>query len=436
MLPKFNLIYFILLAAFWTTYSTAKSPWGEKYFPNTTLISHEGEEVKFFDDLIKNKIVAINFIYTSCPDVCPLETAQLTRVQNILGERLGSDIHFYSISIDPEKDSPEILAEYRKRFGAKWSFFTGDKEEIIELRRKLGLYVDGIDTEDNKNNHNVSMIIGNQKTGRWMKRSPFENPYVLADQLGNWLTGWTPVQSSKSYADAPSLRPLTRGEPIFRTRCSSCHSISGVEAPNSIGPDLAGVTKKREQQWLVNWLRAPDKMIADKDPLALALLKKYNNLPMPNLRLNKQEISDLLAFLDQHADTERDIKPEETFVEDKLATMNAWVKFAHADARTNAGYITFFNMNDKPVTIVSASSPEYASVEFHEMSMSNGMMDMKELKLIPIMPAQKVAFVPGGKHLMLNNPIKPLLVGDKVNINLRFADGSQQVLTLIVRAQI
>ena len=167
---------------------SAFARWGANYFPNVPLITHDGETVHFFDDLLKDKVVAVNFIYTHCPDTCPLETAQLVQVQNIMGDRLGKDVHFYSITIDPERDSPEVLAEYRDRFKANWTFLTGKKEDIIKIRRKLGLYIEEI--QDGSNNHNVNMVIGNQKTGRWMKRSPFENPHVLADQIGNWLHGW------------------------------------------------------------------------------------------------------------------------------------------------------------------------------------------------------------------------------------------------------
>ena len=61
------------------------SRWGESYFPNVPLVTHEGKTVRFFDDLVKDKVVVINFIYTRCPDVCPLETAQLAEVRAILG---------------------------------------------------------------------------------------------------------------------------------------------------------------------------------------------------------------------------------------------------------------------------------------------------------------------------------------------------------------
>ena len=114
----------------------ASSPWGANYFPNVELVTQDGETVRFFDDLIKDRIVAINFIYTTCPDSCPLETAQLLQVQKLLGERLGQDIFFYSISIDPEVDTPEVLKEYKERYRARWTFLTGAEADITLLRKK------------------------------------------------------------------------------------------------------------------------------------------------------------------------------------------------------------------------------------------------------------------------------------------------------------
>lgn len=424
---------------------SAESIWGGDYFPNTELITHEGKTVKFFDDLIKDKIVAINFIYTSCPDVCPLETAQLTRVQQIMGDRIGNDVHFYSISIDPENDTPEILTEYRERFGAKWTFLTGDKQKIIGLRRKLGLYVEGADSGPNKNNHNVSMIIGNQKTGRWMTRSPFENPHVLADQLGNWLSGWVSKQEGDDYDTAPELRPLTLGEPIFRTRCSSCHSIDGIEDEDDIGPDLLGVTQRREKQWLIKWLRSPDKMIAKKDPIALALLKKYNNLPMPNLRLNEQEVIELITFMDELHDpnavtltslvSQLKIYRQSKLVElpvsvDVVAVMNAWVREAHPKATTNAGFMTLINVSDKSVQLKAASSPDFGLIEFHEMKIEDGMMQMNQLKELKIESGTPLKFESGGKHLMLKHRNRSLQDGDQTEITLEFRGGATQTISL------
>lgn len=279
--------------------------WGGDYFPNVTLVSHEGRQVKFFDDLIKGKVVMINFIFTSCPDVCPLETARLREVQKLLGDRVGKDVFMYSITIDPKVDTPEVLKVYREKYQAApgWTFFTGKPEEIILLRKKLGMYGKEDEAGD-LSTHNLSLILGNQTTGKWMKASPFENPYILATQVGSWLHNWKlPPKPTQEYQDAPNVRHISRGESLFRTRCAACHSIGAgnimASAKQPIGPDLLGVTRNRDRAWLQRWLAEPDKMLAEQDPLALSLLAVYNNVPMPNLRLNQVEIEALLEYLEQ-----------------------------------------------------------------------------------------------------------------------------------------
>ena len=163
------------------------SPWGDAYFPNVELTNQNGQKVHFYDDLLKNKVVAINFIYTHCGDSCPAETASLRQVHRLLADRMGQDIFFYSISIDPEHDKPQVLKEYANRFkiGAGWSFLTGTKNDTTLLRKKLGLYRE--DIEKNKlKEHNINFIIGNEATGQWLKKTPFDEPKSLA-----WLLGYT-----------------------------------------------------------------------------------------------------------------------------------------------------------------------------------------------------------------------------------------------------
>lgn len=138
-------VVMVVVAAFIfaATPATADSTrWGAGYFPNITLTTQDGAPVKFYDDLVQGKIVAINLIYTTCKYACPLETARLTQVARLLGERMGRDIFFYSISIDPEHDTPEVLKAYAEKYqvGAGWSFLTGKKTEIEALSKKLGLY--------------------------------------------------------------------------------------------------------------------------------------------------------------------------------------------------------------------------------------------------------------------------------------------------------
>jgi protein SCO1/2 len=277
--------------------------WGADYFPDVALVSHEGKTVRFFSDLIKDKVVAINFIYTSCPDTCALETARLREVQEILGDRVGRDVFLYSISIDPKHDTPAVLKRYAEKFevGAGWLFLTGNEADITLIRKKFGLYSEDSEGEKLKE-HQLNHIIGNQKTGQWMKSSPHQNPYVLATQLGSWLHNWKlPPDKKRDYADAPKLRKMSKGESLFRTRCSSCHTIGPPQVKSGkrpIGPDLAGVTRKRDRAWLTRWLAEPDKMLAEKDPLAMALLAQWQDIPMPNLKLSPVDIEELLSHIE------------------------------------------------------------------------------------------------------------------------------------------
>ena len=288
------------------------TPWGGDYFPNTLLTNQDGRQMRFFDDMIKGKVVVINFIFTSCSDSCPLETARLRQVQKLLGERVGKDIFFYSISIDPLSDTPQVLKAYAQRFkaGPGWQFLTGEFDAVTELRHKLGLFIEGVDNGRTKD-HNLSLIIGNQQTGRWMKASPFEKPWILADQLATTLQNWKQPSLEQSYADAPEIRPPSNGEELFRTRCASCHSL-GLEdgqgiGMRSIGPDLIGVTRQRDPVWLSRWIREPDRMLVQKDPVAMALFEQYGKIPMPNLRLDENAAQAIMDFLQEETDRQQSL---------------------------------------------------------------------------------------------------------------------------------
>jgi copper(I)-binding protein/cytochrome c2 len=342
-----------------------------------------------------------------------------------------------------------VLAEYRKRFNANWTFLTGKKEDIIEIRKKLGLYIPEI--QDGSNNHNVSMMIGNQKTGRWMKRTPFENPYVLADQLGNWLTGWKKKQHRVGdYANAPELRNVSRGEQIFRTRCASCHSVTGKELAGALGPDLIGVSQRREKRWLYDWLKAPDQMLNKKDPIAMAMYEQYNKLAMPNMRLNKEEADALLAYIDDETQrvqgslepivAEKPVTAAFTVSQEKpsgdvVAIMNSWVREAHAAATVNAGYMTLVNASSEEVTLVKVESAAYENIEVHEMVVVDGLMEMREVTGMTIPANGQINFEPGGKHLMLMGPKEHLKTGQKVDMTLVFKSGKKQTVSIQVAAK-
>src|SRR5574341_1952006 len=111
-------------------------------FVNVALTTHEGKEVRFYDDLIKGRTVLLNFFYTHCvgENLCPMATANLVKVQKLLGKQVGRDVFMYSITLDPEHDTPKVLRKYARGFGVKpgWLFLTGQREDIEALRRSLG----------------------------------------------------------------------------------------------------------------------------------------------------------------------------------------------------------------------------------------------------------------------------------------------------------
>lgn len=286
------------------------SRWGADFFPNLPLVTHQGQTVRFYDDLIKDKIVMINFMYASCEESCSLATAQLSRVQNILGDRVGKDVFMYSITIDPEHDTPQVLQQHVEKFNVKpgWTFLTGRAEDIMYLRYKLGFHFEGI--RDDIKDHNGAVLMGNQTSGQWMKRSPMDNPYFLAEQFGSWISSWKlPSQySSNQYSDAPELQIPTMGENLFRSRCTACHTIGGEvrtvggegieKNRRALGPDLFGITQKRERRWLVDWLKDPAGMLAENDPIATRLYAQYNNVMMPNFHLSQIEVDALIEYME------------------------------------------------------------------------------------------------------------------------------------------
>lgn len=275
--------------------------WGAGYFPNVDLVTQDGARVRFYDDLLKGKSVAINVIFTDCKDVCPLETAMLARLHGILGERMGKDIWFYSISIDPERDTPATLKAYAEKFHAPqrgWLFLTGKPQDIKLITRKLGLL--RARDSNSRDGHGSLLLVGNEPTAQWQRNSALDDPPFLAARIAGFL-GWRETKPEKSYAEA---RPLDfdAGQYVFQSRCTACHSIGKGDR---IGPDLRDVSVRRERTWLVRYIRVPDEMLAAGDPIATTLFKKYKEVRMPNLRLAREEAEAVLSYIDARSKSAR-----------------------------------------------------------------------------------------------------------------------------------
>ncbi len=269
--------------------------WGANYFPNVPLTTQDGRKVRFYDDLIKGKIVAVNFIYTSCKFACPLETARLAQVQRLLGDRMGRDVFFYSITIDPDYDTPAVLKEYAAKFdaGPGWLFLTGKQDDIDLLNRKLGLYSEP--NPSNPDGHTPHLLVGNEVTGQWIRNSGVDDPRFLATTIGTWLNSWrTASAPTRSYADAPKIE-FAAGEYFFTKHCAACHTIGDGDR---IGPDLAGVTARRDGAWLTRFISEPDAMRASGDPTAKALSAKYKPAIMPRLGVEEVDVAQILGYID------------------------------------------------------------------------------------------------------------------------------------------
>jgi len=141
----------------------------ERYFPNVILRTHQNKKVRFYDDLLKDRIVTINFMYSLCEGVCPGITANLLKVQKLLGDRMGRDIFMYSITLKPEHDTPKVLKQYAKMHavGPGWLFLTGQPEDIELLRRKLGFTDPDPARDKDKSNHIGNVRYGNEALQLW-----------------------------------------------------------------------------------------------------------------------------------------------------------------------------------------------------------------------------------------------------------------------------
>jgi protein SCO1/2 len=138
-------------------------------------------------------------------------------------------------------------------------------------------------------------MIGNEPTGQWMRNSAVDNPRFLATTMINFLGLRKSSAPVHSYADAHLVGNIHQAEYLFHARCTACHTIGGGPG---VGPDLAGVTKKRDRAWLARFIIDPDAVFAAGDPIAKEMLAKYHNVRMPVLYVSPQLVPDLLAYID------------------------------------------------------------------------------------------------------------------------------------------
>jgi protein SCO1/2 len=280
--------------------------WSQGYLPNAPVVTQHGQSLKFYDDVLKGKIAVISFIYTSCRDICPVVTARLSQLEDKLGDVVGRDIFFVSISIDPMNDTPEKLKEYADAFqtGPGWSFLTGKTEDMQAIRYKLG------ERSAKLTDHRNEVLLFNDSTGEWERASAFGDLNVLAMTVRAMDPAWR-AQMGKDRIVRPEIVNLQRadesassassadgglpGQVLFAKICASCHTVGRGD---KIGPDLGGVTARRSRTWLTSYIMHPERLRAEHDPTAHALAERFPKVRMPTLDLSENDASDVIAFIE------------------------------------------------------------------------------------------------------------------------------------------
>ena len=148
--------------------------------PDATVLDQNGKQLNFYSDLVKNKTVAINFIFTTCTAICPSLAATFRRVQQDAATR-GIEVQLISISVDPTTDTPERLRDFAAKFkaGSNWTFVTGDKAMIDSVLQALGAAV------ANKNDHTPMILIGNEASDYWTRAYGLTSPVKIVDLLAD-----------------------------------------------------------------------------------------------------------------------------------------------------------------------------------------------------------------------------------------------------------
>lgn len=148
------------------------------YFTDRKVITHRGEEKRFYTDVLRDRIVLISFFYTNCPTAGP-DTAKIAEIREMLGAPYGEKVLFVSVSADPEGDTLDAVKEYARRHdpGKGWLLLTGGSEDLRTINRKLG------NTSPNPESHIRVYLLGNLKTGRWIRMNQFAPASAVAEGI-------------------------------------------------------------------------------------------------------------------------------------------------------------------------------------------------------------------------------------------------------------
>ena len=148
---------------------------------DTPLLDQDGRSLRFKSDVVGERIVIVDFIYTTCTTVCPVVSATLAQVQGQLGDRLGRDVALLSVTVDPLRDTPARLKDYGARIGSGpgWHWLTGAKPQVDDVLRAFGAYT------PNFVDHPPLVLVGDAKTGQWLRFYGFPSAEQLVKAVAD-----------------------------------------------------------------------------------------------------------------------------------------------------------------------------------------------------------------------------------------------------------
>ena len=153
--------------------------------PDTVLTDHNGKAVRFKADAMADRLVVINFVYTTCTTVCPVQSALFADLQQRLGERSGRDVSLISVSVDPLRDTPLRLKAFATQYkaGPGWSFYTGSRQAVDEVLKAFDVYT------PNFADHPAAVLVGDPRSGEWVRFVGFPSTDQLVGRIKELQAG-------------------------------------------------------------------------------------------------------------------------------------------------------------------------------------------------------------------------------------------------------
>lgn len=254
--------------------------------PDVSLTDESGKAVRFRSELAKGRTVAVNFIFTSCTTICSPMSGTFAKVETLLGKR---DARLVSVTLDPETDTPERLASWKRKFGGKssWTLLTGAKEDIDTLGKALGVFT------PERVSHTPIVVVLNETTGRITRVNGLANAQAIVDAIDSVAPN-AEERGRAMYEHGPrgdaTIGDTTMSVPMA---CGGCHGAGGRGRTEGgvTAPDITWEALSRRGYDAKTVVRAIAMGVSSRGATLAA--------PMPRYHLTRADADDLLAFLRQ-----------------------------------------------------------------------------------------------------------------------------------------